>query len=171
MSSTLWAPWRMEYILGQKGSGCVFCAFPERPVDSFRADLVLVVQPHAFVCLNRFPFSAAHLLVIPRRHVSALEDLADDEYTALSLLVRDTVRTLKTAVKPEGINVGYNLGKSAGAGIADHLHAHIVPRWNGDSNFMPVIADTRVMPQHLDDTWAALRPYFDAVSGEKAPAK
>src|SRR5689334_3536263 len=117
MSSTLWAPWRMEYILAPKeGRGCVFCAFPDKGVESYREDLVLVVQEHAFVCLNRYPFSAAHLLVIPRRHVSALEELADDEYAAFALLVRETVRSLKGAVKPDGVNVGFNLGKSAGAG-------------------------------------------------------
>ena len=168
-STQLWAPWRMEYILAKKSDECVFCAFPARGAASFREDLVLVVQPHAFVCLNRFPFASAHLLVIPRRHVSALEELEGDEYAALMTLLRDSVAALKAAVKPDGVNIGFNLGKAAGAGIADHLHAHVVPRWVGDSNFMPVIAGARVMPEYLDDAWKTLRPHFESIAGEKAP--
>ena len=174
MSTTLWAPWRMDYILGPKGGACVFCAIggaapAQLSPARFREDLVLVVQPHAFVCLNRYPFAPAHLLVIPRRHVSALEDLTDEEYAALNALLRATSVALKSAVKPEGMNIGFNFGKAAGAGIADHLHAHVVPRWNGDSNFMPVIADVRVMPEYVDASWVKLRPAFEAIPGEKAP--
>jgi ATP adenylyltransferase len=166
MQPPLWAPWRMEYILGDKPKHCIFCAFPER--RTWREDLVLVVQPFAFVCLNRYPFAPGHLLVVPRRHASDLDDLAPEEHAALFALQRDAIRALKKAVSPEGLNVGMNLGKVAGAGIAEHLHAHVVPRWNGDTNFMPVVADTRVMPEHLDATWAKLRVAFEAVPGEKA---
>ena len=167
--SKLWAPWRMEYIQRAKTHECVFCTYLAHAPSQYRADLVLVVQPHAFVVLNRYPFAAAHLLVVPRRHVSALEELSDEEYAAHAMLVRDAVKALKAAVKPEGVNLGFNLGRAAGAGIADHLHAHVLPRWLGDSNFMPVIADLHVMPQYLDDTWAALRPHFEQIPGEKAP--
>ncbi len=164
----LWAPWRMEYILGQKPAECVFCTYAARGAK--REDLVLVSQPHAYVCLNRYPFAAAHLLVMPRRHTASLEDLGDEEYAALMALLRASIAAVKRAVRPEGFNVGFNLGKVAGAGIAEHLHAHVVPRWAGDTNFMPVLADVRVMPEHLDATWAKLRPCFDDVPGEKAPA-
>jgi ATP adenylyltransferase len=157
----------MEYILGEKPKECIFCSFPGR--KTYREDLVLVVQPFAFVCLNKYPFAPAHVLVVPRRHVSNLEDLADEEYSALMALVRDSARAVKKAVRPEGMNIGFNLGHAAGAGIAEHLHAHAVPRWVGDSNFMPVIAGTRVMPEYLDQTWAKLRVVFDSVPGEKAP--
>jgi ATP adenylyltransferase len=163
----LWAPWRMEYILRKKGEGCVFCAIASHDASLFREDLVLVAQPHAFVCLNRYPFASGHLLVVARRHVSGLEELRDEEYLAMQTLVRDSVKALKAAVSPDGVNVGFNLGKAAGAGIADHLHGHVVPRWVGDSNFMPVIGDTRVMPQYLDDAWKTLRPAFESVPGEK----
>jgi ATP adenylyltransferase len=169
MTEALWAPWRMEYVLSPKeGQACIFCAFQARGVESFRADLVLVVQPHAFVCLNKYPFAAGHVLVCPRRHVSKLGELGDEEYDAFTRLLRVTALRLEDASRPDGMNLGMNLGKAGGAGIADHLHAHVVPRWLGDQNFMPVIADTRVMPEHLDATWRRLRPAFDDVPGEKA---
>lgn len=161
----LWAPWRMEYILGKREDSCIFCAFPARATH--REDLVLCVREHAFVCLNRYPFASSHLLVVPRRHVSALEDLSADEYDATMRLVRDATVALKAAVKPSGVNVGFNLGKSAGAGIADHMHAHVVPRWDGDTNFMPVLADVRVMPEHLDQSWERLRPHFERLGEAK----
>ncbi len=170
MSAPMWAPWRMEYILGAKGAGCIFCDFPAREPSRFREDLVLVVQPHAFVCLNRFPFASSHLLVVSRRHVADLAELTAEEYVALMALVKDSVDRLKRAVNPQGINLGFNLGVAAGAGIADHLHAHAVPRWVGDTNFMPVLGDVRVMPEHLDDSWRRLYPHFVDLPGTHAPA-
>ena len=166
MSELLWAPWRMDYILGPKGQGCIFCDFAAAPREKYREKLVLVVQPHALVCLNRYPFAASHLLVTPRRHTSDLNDLPPEEYDATMQLLRTAVARVKRATNAEGMNVGLNLGRAAGAGIAEHLHAHIVPRWTGDSNFMPVIADTRVMPEHLDASWQRLRPFFEDVPGE-----
>jgi ATP adenylyltransferase len=158
----------MEYILGPKAGECVFCAYAAR--GARREDRVLVAQSHAFVCLNKYPFASGHLLVVPRRHTSELSDLSAEEYAATMGLLRDTVGALKSALRAEGHNVGFNLGKVAGAGIAEHLHGHVVPRWAGDTNFMPVLADTRVMPEHLDATWARLRPFFEHVPGEKAPS-
>ena len=169
MAERIWAPWRMEYILGSKSGPCIFCAFPSRPVERYREDLVLVVQAQAYVCLNRYPFTAGHVLVCPRRHVADPSELPAEEYAAFTELVRETVRCIRDAIEPDGFNVGINLGKVSGAGIADHLHAHVVPRWIGDQNFMPVVADTRVMPEHLDATWLRLRPAFDALAGDKAP--
>ena len=163
----LWAPWRMEYILGPKADACVFCAYADHAPR--REEGVLVRQPHALVCLNKYPFASGHLLVVPRRHAGDLAVLGAEEYAATMALLRDTVAALGRALGPEGFNVGFNLGKAAGAGIAEHLHAHVVPRWGGDTNFMPVLAGTRVMPEHLDATWARLRPSFDDVPGEKAP--
>jgi ATP adenylyltransferase len=166
MSELLWAPWRMEYILGPKGGPCIFCSFASARPDAYRSKLVLVVQPHAFVCLNQYPFSASHLLVVPRRHAAEIETLPAGEYGELMALVRDSVERLRRATHAEGVNVGLNLGKAAGAGIADHLHAHVVPRWTGDYNFMPVVADVRVMPEYLDQSWQRLVPFFADLPGE-----
>jgi len=160
----------MEYILGDKPQGCIFCAFPAKGPTSFREDLVLVAEPHGFVCLNRYPFTSCHLLVVPRRHVSRWEELPDDEYASLQTLVRAASTRLFKATGAQGMNVGWNFGKPAGAGIAEHLHAHLVPRWEGDSNFMPVVADVRVMPEYLDDAWRRLHPFFADLPGERAPS-
>jgi ATP adenylyltransferase len=169
MKEQLWAPWRMEYILGHRAHECIFCHFGEQPPASFREKLVLVVQEHALVCLNRYPFASSHLLVSPRRHVSDFDALSHDEYVAFMTLVRDAAARLRKATNAEAMNVGFNIGKAAGAGIADHLHAHLVPRWNGDTNFMPVVADVRVMPEYLDEAWTRLHPHFADLPGVKAP--
>lgn len=153
MSENLWAPWRMEYILGPKGGACVFCA--REP------DMLLAEVRSAFVCLNKYPFAAGHLLVVPKKHVSDLSALGDDEADDFFRLVRASVARLELAASPDGVNVGLNLGKAAGAGIAEHLHAHVVPRWSGDTNFMPVMTDIRVMPEYLQDTRKRLLPHFD----------
>jgi len=164
MSLRLWAPWRMQYITGPKQGACIFCDFAEAPASTF-------VDEHALVCLNRYPFSASHLLVAPRRHVSDLGDLPLPEYDAFMRLLRETALRLRPATRCEGMNVGLNVGAAAGAGIADHLHAHAVPRWNGDTNFMPVLADARVMPEHLDDAWERLAPFFDDLPGRHGLAR
>ncbi len=169
MPTPIWAPWRMKYITGEeKTPGCFFCDHPKDP-SRYRENLVLVVQPHAFVCLNRYPFTTSHLLVAPRRHVADPSELEDAEYDALMRLLRESVARLRRAVSCEAMNVGFNLGKAAGAGVADHLHGHLVPRWNGDTNFMPVLADVRVMPEYLDDAWQKLNAAFADVPGEHAP--
>jgi ATP adenylyltransferase len=176
MSTPLWAPWRMPYILrsdkaaGRHGEGsCFFC---DHPVDTeaFRENLVLLVQEHAYVCLNRYPFTPSHLLVAPRRHVSDLAELAPEEYIALMTLLRESTVRLRRAVNCSAMNVGFNLGLDAGAGVADHVHGHIVPRWPGDTNFMPVLTDVRVMPEYLDDAWRRLHSAFADVPGLRAPA-
>ena len=156
MTERMWAPWRMSYILGEKQGACVFCEMASAPASAYREKLVLVVQPHAFVCLNRYPFATSHLLVVPRRHVPGLGDLPGDEYTAWTNLLREATARLTSVTKPQGLNVGMNLGAAAGAGIAEHLHAHVVPRWNGDTNFMPVLGGVRTLPQSLEATWARL---------------
>lgn len=174
MADSLWAPWRMPYLLrSDKAAGaaretCFLCAHPG-DAAAYRENLVVVVQDHAFVCLNRYPFTPSHLLVAPRRHVGDLTDLEPEEYAALTTLLRETTVRLRKAVGCTGMNVGFNLGKDAGAGVADHLHGHVVPRWAGDINFMPVLADVRIMPEYLDQAWARLYAAFADLPGAKAP--
>lgn len=156
----LWAPWRMEYIRGPKEHGCIFCRYIEEDAARWRERLVLCRRGDAFVMLNKYPFASAHLMVVPVRHASDLGELTAVEHANLFELVRATASALRVAVNAEGANIGINLGASAGAGIAEHLHVHIVPRWRGDMNFMPVIADVRVMPESLDATYSRLLPFF-----------
>jgi ATP adenylyltransferase len=167
MKSPIWAPWRMEYIVGAKPDACVFCAMTNVAPPAFRELLVLIRQPHAFVCLNRYPFASGHVLVTPRRHVADLSELEEHEYLALMTLLRETTQRVRRSVRASAMNIGFNLGRAAGAGIAEHLHGHVVPRWDGDSNFMPVLADVRVMPQHLDATYAHLESAFADIPGER----
>lgn len=150
----------MEYILGTKSDACVFCPMAALPQAGSRDMLVLFVGRHNLLCLNRYPFASSHLLVIPKRHVSTFDDLTEIEYLDHARVVREAARRLKSAVNAPALNIGYNLGVAAGAGIADHLHAHLVPRWPGDTNFMPVLADIRVMPEYLADAYAKLAPHF-----------
>jgi ATP adenylyltransferase len=149
------APWRMAYIMSNKNEGCVFCA------DSIRdACYVLHEGRSAFVIMNRYPYTNGHLLVAPRRHVADLEALTDEESREIFELARVCVRLLKTAIRPDGFNVGINLGKAGGAGVDDHVHLHVVPRWAGDTNFMTSLAETRVIPEEVDKTCEILKPYF-----------
>jgi ATP adenylyltransferase len=161
----------MEYILSDKeGQACPFCQHASCSEREMQQAHVLVVTDHAFVVLNRYPFASGHLLVVPARHVANLQDLADAEYDALFRLVRDAAVRLSRALCCDGSNIGINLGRVAGAGLAAHLHVHVVPRWDGDTNFMPVIADVRVMPQYLAATFGELHPHFADIPGRHAPA-
>ena len=162
----LFAPWRMTYILGdeERPQGCIFCTHPVSPAGDHRTLRVLAVREHAFVMMNRFPYANGHLLVSPRRHVAALDALPADEQAALSELLAASVAAVRSAIEPDGFNVGMNLGRTAGAGIADHLHWHVVPRWEGDHNFMPVLGETRVINEHLDSTFDRLLPHFGGLS-------
>ena len=154
--AAIWAPWRIEYIRSEKeATGCILCRAAGAPED--RAALVLLRGKSAFALLNRYPYNSGHLMVSPYRHVPELDALADDELTDLMRMVQRCVAILRRLMKPEGFNIGMNLGRAAGAGIEDHVHVHIVPRWIGDTNCMPVLADTRVVPQALLDTWAELK--------------
>jgi ATP adenylyltransferase len=151
----------MEFIQAAKPAGCIFCDFPaEEGEASDRRNLVVHRAPHAFTILNRYPYNSGHLMVVPLAHVSALEELAPEAFAALHEELLRAVAAVKRAYRPEGLNMGMNLGKVAGAGIADHLHWHVVPRWGGDTNFMPVVADLRVVPEALDAAWARLRAAF-----------
>src|SRR5262245_46465911 len=167
MANPLWAPWRMEYILApkDKSRACIFCGIEGAPAEERRARLVVCSTEHAFVMLNRYPFASGHLLVVPHAHTEGLEALDPGVHDALFRLVRESAVRLRRAVKAEGLNIGLNLGAVAGAGVAEHLHAHIVPRWSGDSNFMPVLADTRVIPQALEKTRDHVAPFFADLPG------
>ena len=138
----LWAPWRIEYIKGPKSDRCIFC-------DPDPAHVVERGE-NCFTILNTYPYAPGHVMVAPFRHVAELEELTDEEMLELMRLARRAVAAQRTAMTPDGFNVGLNLGKVAGAGIADHLHLHVVPRWEGDNNFMPVVGETRVIGQALD---------------------
>lgn len=156
----LWAPWRMDYIQGEGPAGdCVFCLGDKAAEDAER--LVLARGELACVLMNRFPYSNGHLLIAPYRHTADLDSLDDAELLEIHALLRRSRRVLATQVGAQGFNVGLNLGQVAGAGVTDHLHLHIVPRWSGDTNFMPVFAEVRVIPQHLDATYRLLRAGFE----------
>jgi ATP adenylyltransferase len=160
----LWSPWRLSYVTGARDpQACIFC-------DALTADeaeaLVLFRGAHCFVILNLFPYNNGHLMVAPRRHVAALAKLTHDELVELITLTRRAEIAITEAYRPEGLNVGLNLGRSAGAGIADHMHMHVVPRWAGDTNFMTVVGGVRVLPEELGSTAARLRPVFERLAAE-----
>lgn len=161
----LWAPWRIHYILGKKEKRCFLCI--KGTSASVRSQYVLAQTQYSAVMLNKYPYSAGHLLVIPKRHVAELDSLTVEEMTDLFLLLRDTITAVRKAFRPDGVNVGLNLGKAAGAGLRDHLHLHIVPRWNGDHNFMPIISGTMVISEYLDATYERIAPFFKDLGGEK----
>ncbi len=154
----LWAPWRMGYILSEKEQNCIFCPGQDREKDSER--LILYVGEQSMVMMNRFPYNNGHLLVAPVRHVSGLDQLKENEMLDLLLMVRKSIAALKERMAPEGFNVGLNLGHVAGAGVEEHMHFHVVPRWNGDTNYMTVLDDVRVIPEHIRETYKKLRPDF-----------
>jgi len=157
MTKPLWAPWRLEYVAQADAQrGCVFCdeaAGTLAPTES----LLVHAGKRAFALLNKFPYSSGHLMVAPRRHVGTLAELTDDEALEIHRLGVAGVDVLTRVYAPAGFNLGWNLGHSAGAGIADHVHLHVVPRWSGDTNFMPVLADVKVIPEHLLETRKRLR--------------
>ncbi len=154
----LWAPWRIDYILGPKPDECVFCL----PEDTCRDEelLVLCRARYCFVIMNKFPYSNAHLMVTPYRHVQCMTELEDLESREMMVWLKECARIMKTAFNPPGINMGLNIGEAAGAGIREHLHFHILPRWVGDHSFMAVMNETMVIPEHLRSTYSKLKPFF-----------
>ncbi|HET7419459.1 MAG TPA: HIT domain-containing protein [Candidatus Dormibacteraeota bacterium] len=157
----LWAPWRMQYIAGPPKPGCLFERVLEHPDDE-DAQLVVWRPSGALVLLNKFPYNPGHAMVAPRAHKAGLEDLADDEALDVMRALRRTVSVLRSVMNPDGFNVGVNMGREAGAGIPDHVHFHVVPRWNGDTNFMPVLDDVKVVNEALAQTADKLKRAFDA---------
>lgn len=161
---TMWAPWRIEYILGAKEKGCVFCN-----ALSVSDELTLYKGKSTMVIMNKYPYINGHLLVAPVRHLSTLSELKPAEMGALLATVEQSVAVLQKVMHPEGFNIGLNLGRAAGAGIEAHLHFHIVPRWSGDTNALAVFADVRVIPQHLQETFSLLKPHFQSIDLQRTP--
>ena len=161
----LWAPWRMKYILGDKDDGCFLCE--KVTEDNDNENFILERGTDTFVILNIYPYNNGHLMIVPYKHVADLDELNEKELLESSVLTKKWISILKKVMNPEGFNIGVNLGTVAGAGIKDHLHTHIVPRWNGDTNFMPVIADTKVIPQALTELYELLKE----ARGKKSEAR
>jgi ATP adenylyltransferase len=151
----LWSPWRLDYVTAAEQPGCVFCDAP-RSADP----LVVFKGTLAYVILNKYPYNNGHLMIVPFRHTASLADLSGDEMQEIGVLTQRAERALTEVYRPHGLNIGVNLGKPAGAGIHEHLHVHVVPRWNGDANFMTVVGETRVLPEELTTTAARLKPAF-----------
>lgn len=157
----MWSPWRMEYIrtaTEEDIDGCIFCDLPERGDDETAH--ILKRGERAFVVLNAYPYNPGHLMVAPLRHTAELESLDAGELAETGSLLQEATRVLREEMAPHGFNIGMNLGRIAGAGFPGHVHWHLVPRWSGDTNFMPVVGETRVLPELLDETYRRLRPRF-----------
>lgn len=165
----LWTPWRMEHVLGNapRPTGCLFEPPGEASFD--KASLLLLRDDDVVVLLNRFPYANGHLLVAPRRHVADLTELTDDENARLMAMLAQSCTIIRRHLKPDGLNIGINLGTVAGAGIADHLHVHLVPRWHNDHNFMTVCAELRTIPQHIERTFDLLLDDFQALRTRETP--
>jgi len=153
----LYTPWRWDYMVNPKPKTCPFCEYIAQDPSHDAENFILYRSPRAFIILNRYPYSNGHLMVLPKVHVSTLDTLDDATQFELIRLTTYSTQILKAAYHPHGFNVGINIGKAAGAGMEDHLHIHIVPRWMGDTNFMPVIGQTKVMPESLDEVYARLQ--------------
>lgn len=166
MTERLWAPWRMEFIRKDRpaSQGCVLCEYVG--VSPAAGGLLLASRRHAFVVLNKYPYNSGHIMVVPTRHVQDPTQLTPEESNDLWQLFTDALGALRLAAKCQGVNCGINLGRAAGAGIEEHLHVHLVPRWDGDNNFMPVLCGARVVPEALEQTWEEMAPYFASLSSE-----
>jgi len=159
----LWTPWRSTYIAGKTGArGCIFCSALRSGND--KENLILHHAAHNFVMLNRFPYTSGHLMIAPNKHTSQLSELDESAADEMWRLARSVESIFTKIYRPDGLNIGMNLGEAAGAGIVDHLHLHMLPRWRGDANFMTVIGGTRVMPELLEDTFAKLQAAFAGLS-------
>ena len=154
----IWAPWRIQYIQIEKPEGCILCEKPEQNKDAL--NYILYRGDKNFIILNSYPYNPGHLMVAPYRHVTNLEELTEEERHEHFEIVTRSIRVLRQVFNPGGFNIGINVGKAAGAGIEDHVHTHIVPRWQGDTNFMTVMADIRVVPEALDETYKKLEGKF-----------
>ncbi len=154
----IWAPWRIEYILTDKSDGCILCEKPKEDKDT--QNYILYRGVKNFIMLNSYPYNPGHLLVAPYRHTGNPEELTEEERNEHFALVSRSIGVLREVFKPGGFNIGANIGKVAGAGIDDHFHSHIVPRWQGDTNYIPVLADVRVLPQALAETYQELEGKF-----------
>jgi ATP adenylyltransferase len=150
--NNIWSPWRAEYILGPKQDGCLFCNAPKE-TDS----LLIKKSALSYAIMNRFPYTTGHCMVAPYRHIGDINDLNDEEGADIFRLIKELSTAIKKSMEPEGFNIGINMGAAAGAGIADHIHMHIVPRWNGDTNFMPVLSDIHLVSEHIEKTLSKIK--------------
>jgi ATP adenylyltransferase len=157
----IWAPWRMKYVAGERPEGCIFCTAPQAGDDE--AHLIAFRGEHNFVILNAFPYNNGHVLVVPYEHLADITQLSEKQACEMFWLARMCVKAMQACMRPDGVNIGMNVGQAAGAGIADHIHLHIVPRWSGDTNFMSTVGGTRVVPQSLDECSRSLAPALAAV--------
>jgi ATP adenylyltransferase len=157
----IFAPWRIEYIRSPKYEGCIFCDFPSENRDDER--LILYRGEKSFIIMNNYPYNPGHLMIAPYRHVGQLEELSHEEIDEIMNLASLAVRAIKKSMNPDGFNMGINIGRVAGAGIEDHIHLHIVPRWNGDTNFMPVLADVKVIPEAVEETFKILKETINSL--------
>ncbi len=155
----LWAPWRMSYILGEKEKGCLFCLYPKEESD--RERLILYRAPQTFIIMNKYPYNNGHLMVVPYVHTPSFEGLPKETLCEMMEMTAYSVDCLKEAFRPEGFNIGVNIGRVAGAGLDEHLHIHIVPRWAGDTSFMSVLGEIKVIPEHVLETYDKLHPVFN----------
>jgi len=164
----LWTPWRMAYLRGNDAlpDGCLFCLAPQ--ADDAEAHIVHR-SGLCYVILNRYPYNNGHLMVVPYAHVPSLEELAPATLAELMALTQLSLRALREAYSPHGFNLGMNIGEAAGAGVAGHVHLHIVPRWSGDTNYMAITCETRVIPEWMEQTYARLRPLFERLAAERPP--
>ena len=156
----MWAPWRLEYIQNadKNKDRCIFCDKPKQKND--KDNLIVHKDEHCFIILNKYPYNNGHLMVVPYEHKSDILDLSDAVLLNIQNVIQKAIRALKKTMEPHGFNIGVNMGRPAGAGIADHIHYHIVPRWNGDTNYMPILSDTKVVSEALDQTWEKLSKEF-----------
>lgn len=156
----LWSPWRYRYLTGEKppAGHCVFCSMVS--ADDDEANLIVHRGQHAFIVLNRFPYTSGHVMVIPYDHAADLADIGEPAATEIMSLTRLVTSQIRKTYRPDGVNLGMNLGEAAGAGVAGHLHMHVLPRWHGDANFMTTVAETRILPEELPVTWQRLRAAF-----------
>jgi len=154
----LWAPWRMEFIQEEKRDGCIFCILPAETKD--RDNLILHRGEHSFVILNKYPYSSGHLMVVPYLHTIQMGELTAETHLEMMHLVDLSMKVITESMQAQGYNVGLNLGKAAGAGVPGHMHFHVVPRWIGDFNFMPILSETKVMLEYLHATYDRLKPFF-----------
>ena len=155
----LYSPWRIDYILGEKEKGCIFCA--KQQANDDEGHLILKRGEKTYIVMNLYPYNNGHLMVVPFRHVARMQELTDEELCELGKMTQLCERVLSDAYHPDGLNVGMNLGEAAGAGVADHLHIHVVPRWNGDTNFISTVGNTRVIPEKMEEAYKKLKKVFN----------
>ena len=158
----LWAPWRMKYIKQEKGRECIFCVLPSQNQDE--KNYILYRGTLSFIIMNTYPYSNGHLMICPYKHLACLSDLKSGEMVEMGKLTQNCIEILRSIYRAQGFNVGVNLGKAGGAGFDEHVHTHIVPRWTGDTNFMPVLSEVKVQPEHLREGYQKLQPLFKTLS-------